>query len=450
MGSLSSIVSVQVSRLTKVPTRAGFGTGAFLADDTTLSSLTRIYTSYEAMAEDPELTGSAALDAGAAYFGQQLSAPKFTVIKQESGIAQVAKLTFSGALVSPASTVVKIDGNDLAAVPFNTDNATTLADIAAAIQADALVATAVVSGSNAIIVTAANPDESFAISALVSGLAEGSEITVLTQYTTQAGGITGSLNNAISVNNDWYGLAISSRDTLDIIETAAWVQAQGSNNPKLFFAQSSNANILDAADETDVASNLTAASMFRTAIMYHAIDTEYADCAWMGGQLPTDVGSITWAYKGLSLVTVDSFKAGEKEAAHAKNCNTYDLVANTLITEEGKTCDGGSGEFIDTIRGVDWIQVNAQADLYSLLVLNPKIPYTSQGISAFTIQLQNTLKVAQNMGILSLDKTPSVTAPTVEEVSAADKAGRVLNNLEFTAVLAGAIQKVNVRGNVTL
>jgi hypothetical protein len=235
-----------------------------------------------------------------------------------------------------------------------------------------------------------------------------------------------------------------------IEEASDWVQGEGTNNPKIYFAQSPQSDILNPALTTDICSVLTAKSAFRTAVMYHSDDTEYADVAWMGGQLPNDPGSITWAYKQLSLVTVDTFAAGDKSAAHAKNCNTYDVVASVNITEEGKTCDGGSGEFIDTIRGVDWIQVNAQADLFTVLVQNPKVPYTTTGIALFKITLGGTLRTAQLMGILTSDEDPVITVPLIGDIPAVDKATRTLNNLDFTAILAGAIQKVNVQGVVSL
>jgi hypothetical protein len=170
----------------------------------------------------------------------------------------------------------------------------------------------------------------------------------------------------------------------------------------------------------------------------------------LGSQLPTLPGSITWAYKSVSLVTVDNLTDGQKNAAHAKNANTYDLVASVNITEEGKVCDGGNGEWIDVIRGVDWIQVNMTADIYSLLVNLPKIPYSTAGIAQIEAAMIQVLSVAQTQGILSLDQTPIVSVPAIADVPAVDKATRTLNGATFSAVLAGAIQKINVNGVVTL
>ncbi|TDI74602.1 MAG: DUF3383 family protein [Betaproteobacteria bacterium] len=447
MGSVGSIVNVNVSRQTKTPSRAGFGTGAFLANDTTLTNLTKVYTSLAQMQEDTELTGSDALGAGASYFGQNFSAPKFTVIKEVSGVAQQSKITWDSDFVADNSIIVTLDGTPLTAVPFDTDQATTLAAVVAVIDA---VSGFTVSASAGTSITVDNDtvDVAFSLSSAVSGGL--SQPNSITQIIVQAGGLTGSLVNSLNETNDWYGLAIYARTFAAIEEVSDWIQGIGSANPKLFVGQSADVGILDPAVDTDIVSVLGAKSAFRTAIIYNADSTEFSDCGWMGEQLPKDPGSSTWAYKQISLSTPTDFAAGEKEAAHGKNCNTYDVVASTNITEEGKVLDGPSGEYIDIIRGVDWITVNVQADLFALIVQNPKIPYTSNGIGICVLTVRNTLKTAQNMGILSTDSEPVVTAPDIVDVPAADKANRLLNDLDFSAVLAGAIQKINVNGVVTL
>jgi hypothetical protein len=272
---------------------------------------------------------------------------------------------------------------------------------------------------------------------------------VTTQYPDEAGTISESLTEAIDENNDWYALCIYSRLDADITEVSDYVQALGTGNPKLFFAQSDASGILDAADSTDIASITQAKANFRTSIWYHADDAEYLDMGVIGGQLPTDPGSITWAYKTVSGVTVDSLLDSQKNAAFGKAANTYDTVASVNITEEGKVSDSPF-EWIDVIRGLDWLQVNMAADLYELLLQNPKIAYDSAGLSLVRAAMLNRLTIAQDQGILSLDTPPTATVPDILDVSNADKQNRVLNDAVFTGVLAGAIQKINVQGTVTL
>ena len=81
---------------------------------------------------------------------------------QVNAVAAIATLSSSADLVATDSVVVTVDGTALSAVPFNTDNDTTLADIATAIQALGTVATATVTD-------AGTSDRDIVITAAVAG-----------------------------------------------------------------------------------------------------------------------------------------------------------------------------------------------------------------------------------------------------------------------------------------
>ena len=448
MGSLQNIVNVQISRLTSTPSRAGFGTGAFISEDAGFQNRTKVYSSYQEVVSDT-FAGADLQAAAAAYFGQQLAPTKLTAIKRKSAVVQIMTLTFDEDFVASNSILSTVDGVDLTPVVFTSDQATTLAAVAAEIQTDASVTTATVTDTREITVTFADNDAHTLASVVTLGASQPVGTVVTTQYPDEAGTLTETLTEAIDENNDWYALCIYSRLDADITEVSDYIQAQGSGNPKLFFAQSSDAAILDSADSADIASITQAKANFRTSIWYHADDTEYLDMGVIGGQLPTDPGSITWAYKTISGVTVDSLLDSQKNAAFAKAANTYDTVSSVNITEEGKVSDSPF-EWIDVIRGLDWLQTNMAADLYELLLQNPKISYDSAGLSLIRATMLNRLTLAQDQGVLSLDVQPTATVPDILDVSNSDKQNRVLNDAVFTGVLAGAIQKINVQGTVTL
>ncbi len=448
MGSLNNIVNVSITRQTSVPSRAGFGTGAFVSSNTTISTATKAYASYTEMSEDSTV-GTDSLAYGAAYFGQQVSPTKLTVIKEGTGEVQVGTLVLDIDFAALNSAAITIDGSAVAGSPvvWSDTHANMMTAVAAAIQAEAAVTTAVSDGDKTITITWA--DKYAHTAAVVVTLGSTQPEVTHTVTTIAVSDITAGLTAAVSEDNDWYAICINSRTDADILAVAAWTQAQGNANPKLFFAQSDSADILVTATTTDVASVLQAGAYFRTSVWYHSSDSEYLDGGLVGGQLPSDPGSITWAYKSVSGVTVDTLTSAQKAACHAKACNTYDTVASTNITEEGKVSDSPF-EWIDVIRGVDWIQVNVAADLFTALVNNPKIPYDTNGIALVGSIVGTVLRNAQAQGILSKDTAPEVTLPAIEDVSAADKGNRVLNDVEFVGILAGAVQKINVQGTVTL
>jgi len=447
MGSISTIVNVQISRQTSVPTRTGFGTGAFVSADATFAERVKTYSSFAEVSDDTT-AGADSTAASLSYFGQQLSPTKISIIRQAQNVNQVDQAVFDAPFVTGNSISVNVDAGTPVVVPFNTDNDTTLADVAAAIQSFTEVTTAVDTPTDTIDVTYSD----FLSHALTLDVTLGASqptatITIVTAASVEET-FTEALNAAVDYNNDWYGLGIYSREVGDIEEVSDWIQGQGNNNPKLYFAQSEQDSILTVVD-TDIASVLQAKANFRTSVWYHAINSEYLEMGLMGGQLPTDPGSITWAYKQASTITVDSMTDSEKQNAHNKAANTYTEVASVNITEEGKVSDSPF-EWIDVIRGVDWLQTNLSADLYELLLQNPKLPYDTGGINQVKAVTLNRLKLAQDQGVLSTDVQPIVTVPDISDVSASDKANRVLNDVKFTGVLAGAIQKINVQGTVTL
>jgi hypothetical protein len=451
MGSLQNIVNVQISRQTSVPSRAGFGTGAFLANDTALSKPARSYASVAEMTDDAQLAGSLALAAGAAYFGQQISPPKLTILRQQLvNVNEEGALIFDADLVTDNSVVVTVDGVPLAAIPFNNDNPDTLDDIATAIQALTQVTTAVQNGGVDGVDIVFGDFVDHTVSAVVTlGATQATALYTESVVASAVQTLEEALTAAIGYDNDWYALGMYSRVKADIEDVSDFIQGIGSSNPKLYFAQNADPLILDVGDSTDIASVLQAKAAFRTSVWYHSDDTEYMPMALMGGQLPFDPGSITWAYKTLSLVTVDSLTSAQKSSCHGKACNTYDTVSSVNITEEGKVSDSPF-EWIDVIRGVDWLSVNIAADLFQLLLTSPKVPYTTAGLSSVRGLVLNRLGIAVARGILSPDTPPTCFVPDILDVPAADKGNRVLNGVTFTGVLAGAIQKINVLGTVTL
>ena len=449
MGSLENIINVQITRQTSVPTRVGFGTGAFLSNMASFQTRTKEYSNLAEVQNDAA-AGADTLAAATAYFGQQLAPTKLTAIKMAKDTNQLDQILFDAELVTDNVITTVIDGGTPIVTNFDTDNDTTMANLAAAIEADAAVGSATPPILPSQINVAYADFLAHTIEVTVTGGASQPTATITTtQYPDAVDTISGTLGKAVDENNNWYGLGIWSRDDTDITETSNWVQGQGANNPKLYFAQSDNADIIDPTQDGDLASDLQNRTNFRTSLWWHALDAEYLEMGLMGGQLPTDAGSITWAYKQISGVTVDDLTDSQKNAAHGKAANTYDTVASVNITEEGKVSDSPF-EWIDVIRGVDWIQANMAADLFELLLTSPKLPYDTNGIGQVKSIVANRLRLAQEQGILSLDSPPVVRVPDIGDVSAADKANRVLNDVEFEGVLAGAIQKINVQGTVSL
>lgn len=251
-------------------------------------------------------------------------------------------------------------------------------------------------------------------------------------------------------DGDWYCLLLETATQADIEAAAAWIEARR----KIFIAKSSDADNFDSAVTTDVLSVLKAAAYDRTATITKKNQvTDHPDAAWAGLILPRDPGSVTWKFKTLAGVTVDSLTPTEKlavlrnEAGTGKNGNTYTRVGGVNITEEGNMA---SGEFIDVMRGVDFLHARIQERIYFRLVNLPKIPYTNAGVNVVLNEILAVLNTGIAQDILRADPAPTVSAPDVQDIDPIDRANRLLPDIEFAAQLAGAIHKTQIQGVVTI
>ncbi|TAL42929.1 MAG: DUF3383 family protein, partial [Salinibacterium sp.] len=158
-------------------------------------------------------------------------------------------------------------------------------------------------------------------------------------------------------------------------------------------------------------------------------------------------GTITWAFKPIATVAVDDLRATELTALAAKNWSYYARVNGANITVEGRT---SSGRFADVTHFIDWLHAEIQADVYTLLINNPKVPYTTTGIELVKNTIAGALRKGQARGGLADDTVPTVTVPKITDTDASDRANRILRDVKFTARLAGALHHIVIRGTVSV
>lgn len=258
---------------------------------------------------------------------------------------------------------------------------------------------------------------------------------------TSAETYTAALNAVVAADNDWYGLAADTITAADIFEIATWAEAR----TKIYVARSADADIItNAAD--DIASDLEAANFDRTALMYHPNSaTVYIDAAWLGNCLVLDPGSETWKFKTLGGIPVYMLTESQRQYALGKGANVYQRIAGVNITENGTVA---SGEYIDVMRGIDWLKARLQERIYSRLINAPKIPFTNSGIAVIETAVRQQLDIALTAGLIAPEPSYTVTVPDVLATDEMDRQRRELRGVTFRARLAGAIHYVEIRGSV--
>lgn len=264
---------------------------------------------------------------------------------------------------------------------------------------------------------------------------------------------TAALAACSKENADWYGVALASRKEADILDAAEWVES----NVRLFGVSSAQAGILDAAVTDDLASKCQQKQYFRTHVWFHGeADSQALEAAVAANRFTFYPGGETWANARLAGITYDGLTEGQALAAHAKNANTFEQMRSFAVTQNGKVA---AGEWIDVIRGRDWLAEQVKIEVATQLVNAPgKVPFTDDGIQVLVTGVRKALMLAQTRGLVAPDEVDAagkiipgfvISAPLSMNIPANDKANRVLRDLKFSARLAGAIHVSDIKGNLT-
>jgi hypothetical protein len=261
------------------------------------------------------------------------------------------------------------------------------------------------------------------------------------------GSITTRLNQIESANDNWYGLILTDRTVAAVLSASTWTQSES----KIFGTASNDPNIINqivGVDTTSIAAQLQNLNRSRSFVMYHQDAlTTYPEAAWMGRVLPETPGSETWKFKKLTGIAYSNLTTTQSTNVLNKNANTYEFIGGVGITQNGTT---SAGEFIDIIRGQDWLISVIQTNVFFTLVNSPKVPYTDAGIMTIQSQVQKALQLGVDNNFLTNNPAPITTVPLAVNCSPVDKAARILRNVNFTATLAGAIHVVKISGTVSV
>lgn len=261
------------------------------------------------------------------------------------------------------------------------------------------------------------------------------------------------LNEIQGIDNSWYGFAVMGVADSDQNDIANW--AESAEPPVQYWGTSDTPAIWNTASG-DILDQLRNASYHRTIFVPSMkAGEEHPQVAAMARFFVGEPGSIIAGLKTLTGVTFTPFTPDQSKTVLGKNGNTYErYAANVFLFNPGKTV---AGDWIDEIRDRDWLANYIQTTMAGAMLRAPKIPYTNPGITTLVNILQGCLRYAQQKGVIAPDQVDSlgntvpgfvIEAPNALDVPFDIKASRVLT-LKFTALLAGAIQKVEINGILT-
>ncbi len=256
---------------------------------------------------------------------------------------------------------------------------------------------------------------------------------------------TDALDALVLTFTAFWGIVIGSRIEADLNSVGTWANS----NKRFFFG---GINDVDAGN---------ARNLDREAYIIHdASPVEYPDGAIVGQSLPKQPGSFTFKWKQLSGISASGYTLTELNTVRSNNTQAMQEQAGAIYLNEGIST---SGEFIDVIHGMDWVEDQLNVDLLSLMINNEKVPFDDRGIAQVEGVIRGVMKRSGEAGIIAAAVSEAdmlksddkkfqykVTVPRAADVTANDKANRELTGVEFIYYLAGAIHKTTITGLITL
>ena len=436
---LSDMVTVTISTMAKGVSRAGFGTPLIAAYHSLYNARVKAYTSLASMVTDGFTAADPAYKAAAVILGQTPHPASIKVGRRALPMTQKVKLApVSNTVgVTYACVVVDPSGNSTD-IEYEVEAGKTIADICAKLKTQLDTVSDLTTTNNSTYV------QSTAVAGSLFAYNELNADLELTDVTADPG-IATDLAAIQLYDSDWYALCIDSNSEAEIKAAQAYLETL----EKIGAYNTADAGARQSVITNDILSDLKALAYVRCVAIYSGDFDGYAGAAWLGRMLPQNPGRATWAYKTLTGVAVDTLNINETAAIKAKNGNYYVATAGLNLTEDGRTPDG---IFIDITTGRDWLTARLRERVVSLLANALKIPYTDDGVAMMYLQVDAQLKEGQSpaYGYLATDPAYVITVPKVADVSASDRANRLLPDVNFSATLQGAIHKVEITGVVSV
>ncbi len=262
-------------------------------------------------------------------------------------------------------------------------------------------------------------------------------------------------------SNQWYGLTILGAADSDILSVAAYVEAS-TVTPHFYGVTTQEAGVLVAGDTADIAYQLQQLGYNHTAVQYSS-SNPYAVVSLMARILTTNWSAnnstITLMYKQEPGIVAESLNTNQITNLEAKNCNVFVKYNNNTAIIEMSTC--ASGQFIDTVIGMDWLSTTLQANWYAALYgTATKIPQTDAGMHILATVAADTCQGAVNNGLLAPGQWNSggfgtlnqgdflaqgfyIFQPSVNTQSQTLRAQRKSVPFQIAVKLAGAVQTID-------
>ena len=161
--------------------------------------------------------------------------------------------------------------------------------------------------------------------------------------------------------------------------------------------------MLDADNNTDIASRLKAAAFGTTCVQYSS-QSPYAAVSILGRAFTVNFAgwrtTITIKFKQEPGIVAETLTQTRALTLQQKNCNVFVNYDNdTAILQEGVMCNA---DFFDERHGTDWLQNYVQTNYYNrLYTSSTKVPQTDEGITDLLTNVEASLAQGAENGLIA-------------------------------------------------
>lgn len=258
-----------------------------------------------------------------------------------------------------------------------------------------------------------------------------------------------AFNQFMLTNQEPRYISCDSREEVNLLALAAAVNAAD----RIHVHATQSPDVVVPSAVADIASLLQDAAYDTTITLYSkAADSNFAEGGIVGAMAAIQAGVSTLEDKTLVGVVSDNLTATERLACEQKNVAYYSPIAGVNSVFNSKVA---SGQFLDTILFTQWLKARIGEALYGTIKRESeagrKVSFDGAGGAKLRSSIyNNVINIGLANGSISRDIEPIVRTPTREEVSEADRAGRILNGVVVEVLYSNAVHKVNVRAYVNI
>lgn len=462
---LTDIVNVVVSSNVAAISQAGFRSMLHIGEFATsvFPERLRRYAGVSEVAEDFATTSAVYKAAQAAFSDpNDIHVEVFAVGRRVPGTAQEHEVAVTAPTSGAGTIALEVDGVEFAAIDIDAgtsdDDAATA--LAAAVNENAadhpFVAT--VATDTVTLVSQYGANE-YAVTSTVTGTATAAAVSESVSAAASAETIADVLNAIELVDDDFFGITMTSTRQADATGLAAWLQSHLTKRVGAVRLNDPDADgALDASSTTDTAYVLANGSYSQIASFFHPSPWTFPDVRAMGGRLGVDPDeqATTWAHYQMSGISPYRLSTTHRSALNAKHCNHYVVAGGRGTILEGVLADG---EFIDIAVSEAWIQARVRERVFGKIAGavagGGKLGYDDGGAKVLEAELRGVMSDAIDAGhVIGPDEDetlgPVFHTPRRSTIASATAATREYPEITCDAYWKGAIHRANFRVTMTV